>query len=211
MSEQLLDIVLRSLWISGTALLLSLAWSLPIALAIGLRKFRGRGTLITFFNAMLGIPTVALGILLWLLLSHRGPAGFLDILYTPAAIILGQAVLLTPIIVSLVIGAIEAVDPQVRDLARTLGASDRQSSVAVLQEARKGVILAGVSAFNRGVSELGVALMLGGNIAGFTRVMTTQIALGIERGEMMLAIQLTVALLAIVFVLTLIANRFRRD
>ena len=211
MSEQLLDIVLRSLWISGTALLLSLAWSLPMALAIGLRKFQGRETLISFFNAMLGIPTVALGILLWLLLSHRGPAGFLGILYTPAAIILGQAILLTPIIVSLVIGAIEAVDPQIRDLARTLGASDRQAALAVLREARKGAVLAGVSAFNRGVSELGIALMLGGNIAGFTRVMTTQIALGVERGEILLSIELTVVLLAIVFVLTLIANRFRRD
>lgn len=211
MSEQLLDIVLRSIWISGTALLLSLLWSLPIALTIGLKKFRGRGTLISFFNAMLGIPTVALGLFLYMIFSHRGALGFFGLLYTPAAVMIGQAILITPILVSLLTSAIEAVDPKIKDLAMTLGASERQASFAVLREARKGGILAGVSAFNRAIAELGVALMLGGNILGITRVMTTQIALGINRGELMLSIEATAVLLIIVFVLTFIANRFRRD
>jgi tungstate transport system permease protein len=206
MSEQLFEIVLRSLWISGMALILSISWSLPIALALGLRRFRGRGTLISFFNAMLGIPTVALGLFLFMLLSNRGPLGFLSLLYTPSAIMLGQAILITPIIVSLLTSTIESVNPQIRDLARTLGASDRQASVAVLREAKVGGILAGIAAFNRAVAELGVALMLGGNLAGFTRVMTTQISLGIARGEILLSIQTTVVLLIIVFVLTYITN-----
>lgn len=211
MSEQLLDIVLRSIWISGTALLLSILWSLPIALTLGLKKFRGRGTLISFFNAMLGIPTVALGLFLYMIFSHRGALGIFDLLYTPAAIMIGQAVLITPILVSLLTSAIETVDPKIRDLARTLGASESQASIAVLKEARKGGILAGVSAFNRAIAELGVALMLGGNILGLTRVMTTQIALGVNRGEIMLSIEATLVLLIIVFALTFIANRFRRD
>ncbi|MFH1821431.1 MAG: ABC transporter permease [Methanobacteriota archaeon] len=211
MSEQLLDIVLRSIWISVTALLLSLLWSLPIALTIGLKKFRGRETLITFFNAMLGIPTVALGLFLYMMLSNRGALGLFGLLYTPAAVMIGQAVLITPILVSLLTSAIETVDPKIRDLARTLGASENQASLAVLKEARKGGILAGVAAFNRAIAELGIALMLGGNIMGLTRVMTTQIALGVNRGEIMLSIEVTAVLLSIVFVLTFIANRFRRD
>ena len=204
--SELLEIVIRSLWISGTALLLSIIWSLPIALALGLKKFRGRGSLISFFNAMLGIPTVALGLILYLILSQHGALGFLSLLYTPSAIMIGQSILITPIAVSLLINTIETIDPKIRDLARTLGASDRQPSITVLKEARKGCILAGIAAFNRGVAELGIALMLGGNIAGFTRVMTTQISLGISRGEILLSMQATVILLVIVFVLTYIAN-----
>lgn len=209
--SELLDIVIMSLWISGTALLLSLLWSIPIALTLGLRRFRGRGTLISFFNAMLGIPTVALGLILYLILSRGGPLGFLGLLYTPTAIIIGQAILITPIIVSLLTSAIEAVDPEIRTLARTLGASERQASFAVLGEARKGTILSVVASFNRAVSELGIALMVGGNIAGWTRVMTTTIQLETARGEMLLSIQLTAVLLVIVFALTFLMNLLRRD
>lgn len=209
--SELLDIVIRSLLISGTALLISLLWSIPIALRLGLRRFRGRGTLISFFNAMLGIPTVALGLILYLILSRGGPLGILGLLYTPTAIIIGQAILITPIIVSLLTSAIEAVDPEIMDLARTLGASERQASLAVLGEARKGSILAGVVAFNRAVAELGIALMLGGNIAGLTRVMSTEIQRTTAAGEMLLSIQLAAVLLAIVFALTFLMNLLRRD
>lgn len=209
--SELLDIVIRSLLISGTALLLSLLWSIPLALTLGLRRFRGRGTVISFFNAMLGIPTVALGLILYLILSRGGPFGILGLLYTPTAIIIGQAILITPIIVSLLTSAIEAVGPEIMDLARTLGASERQASLAVLGEARKGSILAGVAAFNRAVSELGIALMLGGNIAGWTRVMTTEIQRATAAGEMLLSIQLAAVLLVIVFALTFLINLLRRD
>lgn len=209
--SELLDVVIRSLWISGTALLLSLLWSLPTALTLGLQRFRGRRTLISVFNALLGIPTVSLGLILYLILSRGGPLGFLGLLYTPTAIIIGQAILITPIIVSLLTSAIEAVDPEIMNLARTLGASDRQASLAVLGEARKGSILAGIAAFNRAVSELGIALMVGGNIAGWTRVMSTEIARSTAAGEMLLSIQLAVALLAIVFALTFLMNLLRRD
>jgi tungstate transport system permease protein len=211
MSDQLLDIVIRSLWISGTALLLSLTWSIPISLTLGLKKFRGRQTAISIFNSLLAVPTVSLGLILYLIFSKAGPLGFLGILYTPTAIIIGQALLITPIVVSLMTSAIEAVDPRIRDLARTLGASERQASLAVLNEARKGSILAGVAAFNRAVAELGIALMVGGNLAGLTRVMTTEIALGINIGETILSIQLTVVLLCIVFGLTFFANLLRRE
>lgn len=211
MSEQLLSIVLRSLWISGMALLLSALWSLPISLILGLRRFRSRETIISIFNSLLGIPTVALGLILYLIFSNRGPLGFADLLYTPTAIIVGQAILITPIFISVLTNAIESVDPMIRDLAKTLGASERQTSLAILKEAKKGAILATVSSFNRAISELGVALMVGGNLLGVTRVMTTQIALGISRGEFILSLETTVVLLVIAFTLTLITNRLRRD
>jgi len=211
MSEQLFDLVVRSLWISGTALLLALTWSLPLSLLLGLKKFRGRKILISAFNSLLGIPTVALGLTLYLLFSHAGPLGFLGILYTPVAIIIGQALLITPIIVSLLTSAIESVDPNLKDLAKTLGASERQASLAILGEAKKGGILAGVAAFNRAISELGIALMVGGNLAGATRVMSTEIARGVTTGEMALSIQLTIILLLIVFGLTVIVNLAGKD
>ncbi|TDA30717.1 MAG: ABC transporter permease [Hadesarchaea archaeon] len=206
----MLDIVLRSLWISGTATLLATAWGLPLALLLGLREFRGRRALLSLFHTLMGLPTVTLGLLLFLLLSSRGPLGPLHLLYTPSAMILGQALLVTPIVVTFLCEALERVDPSLRDLARTLGASERQASLAVLGEARRGAVLAVLASFNRAVSELGVAMMLGGNLHGYTRVMTTAIALETARGEVLLSLQLAAVLLALVFTLNLAVNLLGR-
>lgn len=211
MIDEIVDIAFRSLWISSASTLLALMWSLPIAIFLGIYRFRGRRFLISFFNAMLGIPTVALGLVLYLLLSKKGPFGVLDILYTPNAIILGQSILITPIVVSLLANSLEAVDPEVRDLAKTLGASEREASLAILGEARKGVVLAVIAAFNRAISELGIALMLGGNIRGWTRVMTTAISLETAKGNVEISICLATILLAIVFGLTFLVNLLRED
>jgi tungstate transport system permease protein len=206
----MIDIVLRSLWISGTATLLATAWGLPLALLLGLREFRGRRALLSLFHTLMGLPTVTLGLLLFLLLSSRGPLGPLHLLYTPSAMILGQALLVTPIVVTFLCEALERVDPSLRDLARTLGASERQASLAVLGEARRGAVLAVLASFNRAVSELGVAMMLGGNLHGYTRVMTTAIALETARGEVLLSLQLAAVLLALVFTLNLAVNLLGR-
>jgi tungstate transport system permease protein len=206
----MLDIVLRSLWISGTATLLATAWGLPLALLLGLREFRGRRALLSLFHTLMGLPTVTLGLLLFLLLSSRGPLGPLHLLYTPSAMILGQALLVTPIVVTFLCEALERVDPSLRDLARTLGASERQASLAVLGEARRGAVLAVLASFNRAVSELGVAMMLGGNLHGYTRVMTTAIALETARGEVLLSLQLAAVLLALVFTLNLAVDLLGR-
>jgi tungstate transport system permease protein len=206
----MLDIVLRSLWISGTATLLATAWGLPLALLLGLREFRGRRALLSLFHTLMGLPTVTLGLLLFLLLSSRGPLGPLHLLYTPSAMILGQALLVTPIVVTFLCEALERVDPSLRDLARTLGASERQASLAVLGEARRGAVLAVLASVNRAISELGVAMMLGGNLHGYTRVMTTAIALETARGEVLLSLQLAAVLLALVFSLNLAVNLLGR-
>lgn len=206
-----LDATFRSLYISGTATLMALAWSLPLGIFIGSRNFRGKKLVKGFFNALLGIPTVGLGLILYLVFSKSGPLGILNALYTPTAIIIGQAVLVTPIIVSFGANAIENVENEVKDLAKTLGASESEASMAVLREALPGVILAVIAGFNRAIAELGIALMLGGNIAGLTRVLTTTIALETTRGNFELGIALTIILLLIVFTLNFIANMLKGE
>ena len=166
--------------------------------------------MVGFFNALMGMPTVALGLILYLLFSKTGPLGPLHLLYNPLGIMVGQAILVTPIVVSFTVGAIEALDPEVRLLAKTLGASKIQESLTVIREAGRGVVLALAASFNRAVAELGVALMVGGNIRGITRVLTTAIALETVRGEIELGIALTIVLLLIVFTLNLALNILQR-
>jgi tungstate transport system permease protein len=206
----LFEITVRSVAVSGSATLLAGLWGIPLGIFIGLKKFYGRSLAKGFFNAMLGMPTVSLGLILYLLFSRAGSLGFLHLLYTPFAVLLGQSILITPIIVSFVASAIESVDPEIRDLAKTLGASETQASITVLSESMSGVLLAVIASFNRAISELGVALMLGGNLRNLTRVMTTAISLETARGELDLGISLTVILLSIVFVLNFLTNLVQR-
>jgi tungstate transport system permease protein len=206
----LFEITVRSIAVSGSATLLAGLWGIPLGIFIGLKKFYGRSLAKGFFNAMLGMPTVSLGLILYLLFSRAGSLGFLHLLYTPFAVLLGQSILITPIIVSFVASAIESVDPEIRDLAKTLGASETQASITVLSESMSGVLLAVIASFNRAISELGVALMLGGNLRNLTRVMTTAISLETARGELDLGISLTVILLSIVFVLNFLTNLVQR-
>jgi tungstate transport system permease protein len=200
----LYGVVYRSLLFSGIAALLAVLWATPIAMLLGLKNFHGKSMIKGFFTAMIGVPTVALGLFLWLFLSRAGPLGFLGLLYTPGAIILGEALLVTPLIVSVATNAIESVDPEMMNLARTSGASESQASIAVLKEAINGIIFSYAAGFNRAIAELGVALMVGGNLAGFTDVLTTDISNLTSRGEFATAIALGIILLVIVFGINLI-------
>jgi len=186
------EVTFRSLLVSGTAILIAALWSIPIALFLGTRNYRGKLFIKGFFTAMIGLPTVGLGLILFLIFSKAGPLGFLHLLYTP-----------TPLIVILTTRAIEDVDQEIKNLAKTLGASEAESSIAVLREASGGVFLAGIASFNRAVAELGVAQLVGGNIAGLTEVLTTGIALETARGNLELSIAWTIILLAVVFGITL--------
>jgi tungstate transport system permease protein len=194
-----------SLTISGTATLLATLWGMPIAMLLGMKNFRGKSLVKSFFNTLIGIPTVALGLILYFIFTSKGGIlGFLRLLYTPTAIIIGEAILVTPIIVALATTAIEAVDPEIANLAKTLGASDSQASVAVLKEAANGIFSAVLTSFNRAIAELGVALMVGGNI-----VLTTQIATQIN-WDLTLSIALTIILLTVVFITNTLAYIIRR-
>ena len=201
-----LSIAARSIYVSGSATLLASAWSLPIGAMIGMSRFRGRGLVKGFFNSLIGLPTVALGLILYLLLSKSGPLGALELLYSNTAIIIGQSILITPLIVSFTMNAVESVDPDIRRLAKTLGAGDLQASLTVVREALGGVVLAVLASFNRAIAELGIALMVGGNIRGVTRVLTTTIALETTRGEIALGIALTLILLIIIYSISIAAN-----
>jgi tungstate transport system permease protein len=207
----LYSIVLRSLYVSGLATAMATLWSLPLAVVLGLKNFPGKRFLRASFNAFLGIPTVVLGLVLFLLLSRSGPLGMFGLLFTPLAISIGQAILITPIVVSFITSAIESIDLELRDLARTLGSTEVQASTAILQEAAGGVTLAIIAAFNRAFSELGVTMMLGGNIHGLTRLLTTAIALETARGEIAFSIALGVILVSIVYALSIAINYLRRN
>jgi len=208
--KTLIEVTIRSVAVSGLATVSAVCWSIPLGVLLGLREFRGRLVVKGVFNALLGVPTVTLGLVLYLLLSRSGPLGFLHLLYTPLAIILGQAILITPMVVSFVASTLEAVDPEIRSLALTLGASEMRAYLTVLRESLGGVLLAVTASFNRAIAELGVALMLGGNIRGATRVLTTAIALETARGETALSIALAVVLMIIVAAVSISINIFQR-
>lgn len=206
MSLEIIEITLRSLCVSGTATLLSAVWSFPLGLTIGIRDFSGKRFVKGVFNAFLGMPTVVLGLVLFLLIRHAGPFGFLGLLFTPLAIIVGQAILITPIMVSFTTSAVESIDLEIRDLAKTLGATEIQASLAVLREAAGGAILAFIASFNRAIAEMGVAYMVGGIIPGSTMVLTTAIALQRDMANIELGLALAAVLLSIVFAINLTVN-----
>jgi len=201
---RVVEITFRSLYVSGVATLLAILWGIPIAMVLGFKNFRGKFLVKVIFNSLLGIPTVALGLVFFLVFSKSGFLGIFGILYTPTAMIIGEAVLVTPIVVSLTTNAIEAVDPEIANLAKTLGATESQASIAVLKEALIGVSLAGVASFNRAIAELGVAVLVGGNIVGWTEVLTTGISIETQRGNIELAIALGIILLILVFGINLV-------
>lgn len=209
------DISLRSVKVSGIATLIACLWGLPLGVFLSMHKFRGKGVVKGVFNALLGIPTVVLGLILYLFLVPTGPFGFLGLMYTELGISLGQSILIAPIIVSFTASAVEMVDKEIRDLAFTLGASRFQASVAVLREAYAGVILAIMASFNRAIAELGIAIIIGGNIfvqsgALNTRVLTTAIQMYTTRGDIVMSIALGVILLSIIFILNGVSNIIQR-
>ena len=205
------EIILRSLFVSGSATLIAILWGIPIAALIGLNDFRGKSLVKAVFSSLIGVPTVVLGFFLFLIFSKEGgPLGFLSLLYTPTAIIIGEAILVAPIVVSLATSAIEAVDPSVRSLAKTLGASESQASFMVLKEALDGILLAGISSFNRAIGELGVALFVGGFISGVTELLTTGIKVEIDLNNRDAAIALAIILLVLVFVINIALTVIRR-
>ena len=204
--QEIVAITLRSLAISGLAALLATVIGIPVGVLLGLKRFRGRDSLTGLFRGLMSMPTVALGLILYLVFSRNGPLGFMRLLYTPTALIVGQAVLVLPIMVSITTETIENVSPAIRDLALTLGADERGAAASVLRESLGGIVLALSASFSRAISELGVALMVGGNLEGITRVLTTSIALETTRGEIALGLGLTFVLLTLMITFNLLLN-----
>jgi tungstate transport system permease protein len=202
--------VYRSLYVTGLGTLLSCLWSIPIAAVLGLHSFRGRWFIKGVFNSLIGIPTVALGLLLYLFMSHQGEFGFLHLLYTLNGIAIGQSILITPLIVSFTASALGAADVQLRDLAKTLGASSFRTNLAIMRETVWSMVLAVSAAFNRGFGELGVATLVGGNLFQETRVLTTSIALETNLGNFDVAMAYAIILMAVILTITLAINLVER-
>jgi tungstate transport system permease protein len=208
--KTIIEITLRSLQTAGYATLMASLVGVPLSMLIATREFPGKRTLKFLFNTLVGVPTVTLGLFLFTLFSRSGPLGSMELLYTVQGMALGQAALILPILVSFTVSAIESKGDELRDLARTLGASELETSLAVVREAYSGVSLALVSSFNRAFAELGIATMLGANIRGVTRVLTTAIALETAKGELGLSFALSFILLAVVLALNYLIDLLRR-
>lgn len=197
MDAELFFIVAVSLNVSIWSTLAACIAGIPIGFGVGIGRFRGKQALITFFNTMLALPTVVIGLLVYSLLSRRGVFGSLGWLYTQKAMIIGQIVLITPIVIAFTIAAVGRVDDRYRRTALTLGATPWQVALVVLREARFSIMAAVVAAFGRVISEIGISMMLGGNAKGFTRTMTTAMALEYDKGEFVLSLALGIVLLAL--------------
>lgn len=202
-NRYVLDVVLLSLRVSGIAVVLGVALGLPVGIAVGLRRFRGRGLVIALIHTGFALPPVVVGLVVYMLLSRAGPAGALELLFTPVAMIVAQAVLAAPYVAGISLAAVQAVPPDVRLQARALGASPLLSLWMHLREARLGIGAAIVAGFGAVISEVGAVMMVGGNIAGETRVMTTAIVLETRRGNFATAIAMGVILLALAFAVNL--------
>jgi tungstate transport system permease protein len=203
-------VILRSVYVAGVGTLLACTWSIPIAMIIGLYSFKGKWIVRGIFNALIGVPTVALGLVLVLLFSHQGALGSLHFLFTLNGIMVGEAFLVTPIIVSFTASALSAADIQIRDLARTLGASGLRTDLAVMRETSWSTVLAVTASFNRGFGELGIALLVGGAFVGETNVLTTSIALQEGFANYGLAMAYAIILVVVVLTITLIINLIER-
>lgn len=199
LDSSLTEIVLLSLRVSGSAIIIAVVVGLAITVILELRDFPGRGAVVTLLNTLTGLPPVVVGLVLYLFLSRNGPLGFLDLLYSPAAMITAQAILAIPIVAAISHAAVSSTGSLVRVTALGLGASRLQSITAVFRDARYAMVAAVAAAFGRVVAEVGAVLVVGGNIAHHTRVMTTAIALEADRGDFELAIALGIILLLISF------------
>jgi len=206
---ELMSIVGRSLMISGTSCFLACLICLPLGSFIHFHKFRGKRALINIIQTLFSVPTVIIGLFVFVLFSQAGPFGEAGILFTPTAMVIGQMILISPIMLGLTISALSGVGKEIVDTATSLGASGFQTAVLVLKEARYAVLVAVIMGFGRAISEVGCALMVGGNIRGFTRVMTTAISLETSKGELELSIALGIILLFLALVISIALNRLQ--
>lgn len=193
------QIIILSLQVTGMALLISTLIGVPVGTALGLWRVPARRLITILLYTGMGLPPVVVGLFVYLLLSRSGPLGVLGWLFTPKAMVVAQAIISFPLVTGLTMAAVQSVDPALRLQVRSLGATGRQEALAVVAEARIGVVAAIVAAFGSIISEVGAVMIVGGNIAGRTRVLTTAIVLETRQGEFALAIALGVVLLALAF------------
>jgi len=210
LDPEVMEIAGRSLLISVTSSLLASLICLPLGSLIHFHHFPGKRILTNLIQTFFSLPTVAIGLFVFVLFSRAGPLGGLNLLFTPTVMVLGQMILITPILLGLTISAVSGVDKTILDTARSLGASGFQTAMVVLRDARFAVMAAVIMGFGRAISEVGIALMVGGNIKGFTRVITTAISLETSKGDLELSIALGIILIFIALVINIALNRIQQ-
>ena len=206
LNPEVFQIALLSLFISLSATVIAALISIPFGGFIHFHEFYGKRALIIVIQTLYSVPTVVVGLVLYLLISKSGPLGFLGLLFTPEGMILGQTILIMPIMTGLVISALSGVDRSISDTLVALGATGFQKILEIVKEARYAILSAVVLGFGRAIAEVGVAMMIGGNIRGFTRVLTTAITLETGMGEFGLSIALGIILLIIALIVVVILN-----
>jgi len=206
---QVVEITFRSIFISLSSAFLAGIICIPLGGLIEFRQFWGKRALINLIQTFYSLPTVTVGLLVFLLISRSGPLGSLNLLFSPAGMIFGQAILVSPIMIGLTITALAGIGPQIRDTSKSLGATETQIIITVIKEARVAVMAAVLLGFGRALSEVGVAMMIGGNIRGYTRVLTTSIALETSMGNLELSMALGIILISISLAVNLLLNRFQ--
>jgi tungstate transport system permease protein len=209
MDAELLVIIQVSLKVSTISTLIASFVGVPAGFLIAFKDFSGKRFLITVLNTLLAMPTVVIGLFVYAFISRRAIFGAFDLLYTQKAIIIGQVILIIPIVVTFTIAAISRIDDRYRKTAVTLGANVFQTALVVVREARFGIVASIILAFGRVIAEVGISMMLGGNAKGFTRTMTTAMALEYDKGEFVLSVALGIVLLMVSFGMNVFFNYFQ--
>ncbi len=209
LDPDVVEITRRSLAISVTSCSIAALISLPLGSLIHFTRFSGKRALISVIQTLFSVPTVVIGLWVFVLFSRAGPLGELDLIFTPVVMVIGQVILITPLMLGLIISALSGVDRAVSETAISLGASRFQAAVVTLKEARYAVLTGVIMGFGRAMSEIGLALMVGGNIKGFTRTLTTAISLETSKGDIELSIALGIILLLIALGINITLNRLQ--
>jgi tungstate transport system permease protein len=211
LDSEVLGITFRTLQVSGLATLISVFIGVPIGATLALTRFFGRGFLVTLVNFGMGLPPVVVGLATWLTLMRYGPLGMLGLLYTPTAMILAQAIIASPLVAGFTLAAIQSVSPKLRLQILSLGTTRLQYLVLLLWEARLGMLAAVIAGFGGVISEVGASMMVGGNIRGYTRVLTTATVLEVSKGKFELATALSIILLLLTFLIMSILSYLQQS
>ncbi len=209
LDREVVAIAWLSLRVSLSAVAMGLVLGIPAGALLAVAAFPGRGVLVGFLNAFMGLPPVIVGLVLYLVLSRSGPFGALGLLFTPNAMVAAQAVLATPLVAALTRQVVADADAHLGEQLRSLGLSAPQRALALIYDTRFSLVTAALAAFGRAISEIGAVLVVGGNIDGHTRTMTTAISLETQKGDLSLALALGLVLIGIVIAVNAVASLLR--
>ena len=210
LDPEVVEITGRTLAIALSSCIISTVFCLPLGSLIHFRNFRGKRVLINIIQTFYSIPTVVVGLLMFVIFSRMGPLGVFNLMFTPTIMVIGQIILISPIVLGLVIASLSSVDKGIFETASSLGASRIQATLQVIKEARYSILSAVTMGFGRAISEVGLALMVGGNIKGYTRVLTTTISLETSKGDVELSIALGIILIIVALLVNIILNRLQQ-